>query len=360
MTQSFGAWRATYTPGSWVVLAGPSSLVVMQPAAPRHSELVRSIWNQVVRAADADALVATLTSIGLSQMPNLGVFFWKGDRMWSLARGSVVVKDASSGQVVNHGEGLLTWREEGLDPSVVRVEMEDAAQGFDMPLMLGVALASAVTIDATGTGEVLLVEDEAEGPADAAVHPDVVPAPEASPSSPASPVPPTSPASPVAPQSPVTTSPTRQEEAPRLSVVPRPRHDEWAEGADDLPAWRSATYSPHEHEPAAVHLVASTGGSVPLDGPVLIGRAPNGGAHEPDAALLRVPSPSQDISRTHVRVAPSQWGYDVTDMNSTNGTTVRRAGEGPLRLEPGETVGVRVGDVVDLGDGVTLSIVQDH
>ena len=36
MSQTFGAWRATYTPGSWVVLAGPSSLVVMQPAAPRH------------------------------------------------------------------------------------------------------------------------------------------------------------------------------------------------------------------------------------------------------------------------------------------------------------------------------------
>ena len=34
MSQTFGAWRATYIPGSWVVLTGPSSLVVMQPAAP--------------------------------------------------------------------------------------------------------------------------------------------------------------------------------------------------------------------------------------------------------------------------------------------------------------------------------------
>lgn len=47
MSQTFGAWRATYIPGSWVVLAGPSSLVVMQPAAPRHSGLVSSIWRHV-------------------------------------------------------------------------------------------------------------------------------------------------------------------------------------------------------------------------------------------------------------------------------------------------------------------------
>ncbi len=37
---------------------------------------------------------------------------------------------------------------------------------------------------------------------------------------------------------------------------------------------------------------------------------------------MRVPSPGQDISRTHVKVAPGQWGIEVTDMHSTNGTVV--------------------------------------
>ena len=58
MSQTFGAWRVTYIPGSWVVLAGPSSLVVMQPAAPRHSGLVSSIWRHVAEAKDPESLVA--------------------------------------------------------------------------------------------------------------------------------------------------------------------------------------------------------------------------------------------------------------------------------------------------------------
>ena len=103
-------------------------------------------------------------------------------------------------------------------------------------------------------------------------------------------------------------------------------------------------------------LVASSGESIDLLGPVLVGRAPNGGANDPQAALLRVPSPNQDISRTHVRVAPNEWSIEVTDMNSTNGTLVQHPGEEAIRLTPGETVTVEIGAVIDLGDGVTLDI----
>ena len=99
MSQTFGAWRATYTPGSWVVLAGPSSLVVMQPAAPRHSGLVSSIWRQVAEAESPESLVKTLSAIGLAKMPSLGLFFWTNGEMYSLARGQIVVKDASTGEL---------------------------------------------------------------------------------------------------------------------------------------------------------------------------------------------------------------------------------------------------------------------
>ena len=91
MSQTFGAWRATYIPGSWVVLAGPSSLVVMQPAAPRHSGLVSSIWRHVAEAKDPESLVETLSIIGLAKMPSLGAFFWVDGEMYSLARGQIAV-----------------------------------------------------------------------------------------------------------------------------------------------------------------------------------------------------------------------------------------------------------------------------
>nr|WP_245935322.1 FHA domain-containing protein [Acidipropionibacterium virtanenii] len=103
-------------------------------------------------------------------------------------------------------------------------------------------------------------------------------------------------------------------------------------------------------------LVSSTGESIDLLGPVLVGRAPNGGTNDPQAALLRVPSPNQDISRTHVRIAPNEWSIEVTDMNSTNGTLVQHPGEQAIRLAPGETVTVEVGAIIDLGDDITLDI----
>lgn len=162
MSQTFGAWRATYTPGSWVVLAGPSSLVIMQPAAPRHSGLVSSIWRQVAEADDPQSLVETLSLIGLAKMPSLGLFFWVDGEMFSMARGQVVVKDASTGEVVNHGDGLLTWSEKKLDPSTVVVEMEEAEQRLSMPLLLGVAQASKIIIDATGKVEPFVVREGGE------------------------------------------------------------------------------------------------------------------------------------------------------------------------------------------------------
>ena len=162
MSQTFGALRATYTPGSWVVLAGPSSLVIMQPAAPRHSGLVSSIWRQVAEADDPQSLVETLSLIGLAKMPSLGLFFWVEGEMFSMARGQVVVKDASTGEVVNHGDGLLTWSEKKLDPSTVVVEMEEAEQRLSMPLLLGVAQASKIIIDATGKVEPFVVREGGE------------------------------------------------------------------------------------------------------------------------------------------------------------------------------------------------------
>jgi len=108
------------------VLTGPSSLVVMQPAAPRHSGLVSSIWRHVAEAKDPESLVETLSIIGLAKMPSLGAFFWVDGEMYSLARGQIVVKDASTGEIVNHGDGLLTWSEKKLNPATIVVEMEQA------------------------------------------------------------------------------------------------------------------------------------------------------------------------------------------------------------------------------------------
>ena len=51
MKTPYGAWRATYTHGRWVVLGGPTCLVIMQPAPPAATRLVNGIWDKIIGAA---------------------------------------------------------------------------------------------------------------------------------------------------------------------------------------------------------------------------------------------------------------------------------------------------------------------
>jgi hypothetical protein len=110
--------------------------------------------------------------------------------------------------------------------------------------------------------------------------------------------------------------------------------------------------------PVLAVLFASDGNTAELDRAVLIGRAPDPGRSSfKDPRLLTVESPGHDISRTHVQVAPDGWQIVVTDLQSTNGTTlIRPGGYDQQRLTPGEPVPVQLGSVLELGDGVSVTI----
>ena len=105
-------------------------------------------------------------------------------------------------------------------------------------------------------------------------------------------------------------------------------------------------------------LVLSTGLVVPLDRAVLLGRAPQVArvSNRELPRLITVPSPQQDISRTHAEVRVEGDHVLVTDLDSTNGVHVARPGEGARRLHPGEPSVVGLDELVDLGDGVTFSL----
>lgn len=101
----------------------------------------------------------------------------------------------------------------------------------------------------------------------------------------------------------------------------------------------------------------STGEVLELDRPVIVGRRPRSsrtsGAGMP--RLVAVESPENDISRNHVEIVSDGETVVVTDLHTTNGTTLFRGGNDPVRLHPGEQTVVVSGDVVDLGDGVTIA-----
>jgi len=71
---------------------------------------------------------------------------------------------------------------------------------------------------------------------------------------------------------------------------------------------------------------------------------------------VTLPSPQQDISRTHAEVRTDGEDVLVTDLHSTNGVLVARPGEQARRLHPGEATVVARGEVVDLGDAVTFTV----
>lgn len=105
-------------------------------------------------------------------------------------------------------------------------------------------------------------------------------------------------------------------------------------------------------------LVISTGERIPLDRDIVIGRRPRYVPQpgRPEAHLVPVPSPNQQISRSHCEVRVDGWDVRVRDLGSNNGTFLMRPGEAPVRITESAPVIVRPGDVIDLGDSVTMRV----
>ena len=110
--------------------------------------------------------------------------------------------------------------------------------------------------------------------------------------------------------------------------------------------------------PALATLTLSTGAAVEVAGDVVIGRAPQvPGGHDPHiVALVAVPSPQHMVSRSHLMLTTSGWSILVQDLGSSNGTVLARPGATPVLLGSGVPTPVFMGDLMDIGDGVTLRI----
>ncbi|MGP9682663.1 FHA domain-containing protein [Brachybacterium sp. AOP3-A1-3] len=102
----------------------------------------------------------------------------------------------------------------------------------------------------------------------------------------------------------------------------------------------------------------STGARIVLDRSAILGRRPRASrvsAHDVPQ-LIAVPSPQQDISRSHLELRLEGWHVVAFDLGTTNGTTLLRENTEPVRLRPREGVVLREGDTIDLGDGVRLRL----
>jgi hypothetical protein len=408
-----GKWRATYTPGDWLVLCGPASVVVIEPPGEGWTSLVAELWQQVLASSSLVDLAARLADYGLDTMPSFGALFWSADGMRSIVRGSVTVVDPATDQVVADGTGIQTWSEVGLgDLRAARIETATGADPdlLQLPLVVGAVRASSVLLDAQEQARVHSPQLDAEPPveeepwaagAEEPFEPTEPTDPFADDPTPAGPSPV---AEAVAPEGePAEEKPTERlpepETEPQLAgpstaqlelenadtaLVALPTLPADAPGPTAAPEGPTvdAVVCPHGHpnppgtsrchdcgvriadqqlrpvaQPALALLRASGGSDALLDRTVLVGRAPAPRSGDP-VRLLTVPSPSHDISRTHLQVDVAGWRIQVTDLHSTNGTILVTPGGARRLLPPGEPVPAELGSVLELADGV--SVVIDH
>lgn len=364
-----GRWRATYAPGSWLVLCGPTSLVVIEPPGAGWTTLAAELWQEVLRSASMTDLAARLAGYGLDTMPSFGALFWTPTGMRSLVRGSVRLVDPATDHLVASGDGVQTWAEVGLaDLVAVRIDAGESRPDDDelrLPLVVGAVRASSILLDASadavpnspqGTSQ----PEEATEPMTEAELDLGTTRTEPEP----------------------TVSLTGEDGETRLVAIPASLPDaptSFAPAVGAAPATVLAVVCPYGHpnppgirrctdcgvrvtdlqphrvaQPALATLRVTDGTQAVLDRVVLVGRAP-GKRGEVAARLLTVPSPAHDISRTHLEIAPDGWRVLVKDLHSTNGT-VLVAPDGASRrpLPPGEAVPVPLGSVLELAEGVSV------
>lgn len=95
------------------------------------------------------------------------------------------------------------------------------------------------------------------------------------------------------------------------------------------------------------------GEPIVLERDVVLGRDPKGSFAPGGPYVIRVQSPNQEVSATHLAVRLDGWTVTVEDLGSSNGTTVGDAGSG-RELSPREPVAIEPGTVVTLGGEVAL------
>ena len=105
-------------------------------------------------------------------------------------------------------------------------------------------------------------------------------------------------------------------------------------------------------ELGALHF--STGLVVPVDRPVIIGRAPSVNRVQWEDIPRPVRLDDPDVSPNHLEVRLEGWHVLAVDLKSANGTIVTIPGRAPRRLVPGEPFLLAAGTEISLSDEMSF------
>lgn len=74
--------------------------------------------------------------------------------------------------------------------------------------------------------------------------------------------------------------------------------------------------------------------------------------------MVQVESRSSQVSGSHVEIAQVGESVVVTDLASTNGTTVTLPGGSRIKLRQGDSFVTPVRSMIDVGDGNVIEVLQ--
>ena len=181
------------------------------------------------------------------------------------------------------------------------------------------------------------------------------------------------PKAPVAPPAPTArfSAPTPQPSAREASAgappaeveAPRPPEPAVPTTAPAVPATApkpaaTATNSTTASAPASASyaaLLLDTGQSIPVNRTIVLGRAPS--PQRATDSPIPVEDQTRSLSRTHVRIAPSEGGITIEDLNSANGTRARSPNGQTHTLVPGQPIELPMNSQLLLGERL-ISVVD--
>ena len=346
MTDADASAARSYRPGTWFGIFGEAVVVCLPPS---EKSRVGALWELVDGGATFDEVLDALISGGLRDLPGF-VLVSQGDETKVVIRGQAYASFVSAGEKVQvEGTASATWVERSLgDVTAMELYVGDEAEGALLPINNGLVRIAAVAAPggswtSAGGSRAAVAEAEpdpapAEVPAPPAVPGDVPPAPAD------------------VPEDETADQPAVEHDG--LTVFGAPEPDAEPPG---IPG--QAPAPPVTSRPVA-QLVFSNGETIEVDRAVLVGRSPEARrfASGDQPRLVSVPSPNQEISSTHLEIRPGS-GADhgsavVTDLGSTNGSVLVQPGLPPEDLTPGVAVQLIPGAIIDLGDGVTIQVIN--
>ncbi|MEZ3160510.1 FHA domain-containing protein [Microbacterium sp. BWT-B31] len=342
-----------YSSGDWFALARPGVIALLSPGIPRQA--LDRMWDAL--RSGGDGLAAVLGALveccgaGLAALPPFAVVTVDTaiDEARVIVRGEVeasVVAGDTRREI--SGIGVTTWHESVIGAPQGITLAVPGIRGDALPIVEGIVRASAVTWTVKADAAPPALGQTRLNPVeDAAVR--TPPAESIISSIPTAPPPPPPP-----PQPPIAADrdPDGDHDGETVSLA------QLAEiqarlGLVDAVAGHP---SPGSRSTTTPTLVVSTGERVRLDRAVVIGRRPRAlRATGVVPHLIAVPSPNQDISRSHLELRVEGGDVVAVDLDTTNGTMLLRVGSDPVRLQSGESTLVVAEDRLDLGEGVVLT-----